>query len=209
MRKFNGNCCRTMIYWKKLFVSKLVYHSEDWGIEMDIETKRLVIRDIRAEDAPVFAEMAQDGTLCEIGFDKDCGRWIQEWVTEAMGLASREILDSEYLAYTVVLKEDNSVVGSVGCSWYEDMGKIGVTYFIGSEYRNRGYASEALQAYIRYFFNRYEVSELIATVNENNIPSLKVIEKTGFRLTGRNLYRDLNDEKEKMYCFYEMKHDIR
>ena len=43
---------------------------------MQIETQRLLIRDIETEDAIPFAIMAADGTLNDCGFDKDCGRWI-------------------------------------------------------------------------------------------------------------------------------------
>ena len=32
-------------------------------------------------------------------------------------------------------------------SYYEDLQKIGITYFIGAQYRNNGYAAEAAKAY--------------------------------------------------------------
>ena len=38
---------------------------------MLIETKRLFIRDLRREDEVFFAEMAADGSLNDVGFDKD------------------------------------------------------------------------------------------------------------------------------------------
>lgn len=40
---------------------------------MLIETERLVIRDVTEEDGPAFAEMAADGSLKDIGFDRDYG----------------------------------------------------------------------------------------------------------------------------------------
>ena len=171
---------------------------------MLIETKRLVIRDVQEEDGPVFAGMAADGSLRDIGFDEDCGRWIMDWIPEAQTLAAQDRPDADYLAYTVAAKDGGAVIGSVGCSWYEDLRETGVTYFIGPQYRNCGYAREAVEAYVRYFFSHYSgISKIIATVREENIPSWKTVEKAGFRLVETKLYQDLNDSQAEPYRFYE------
>lgn len=83
----------------------------------------------------------------------------------------------DYLAYTIVLKEGNIVVGSVGCSYYDDLQETGITYFIGAQYRNNGYASEAVKAYTEYFLKQYSVPKMIAAVRAENVSSWKVIEK--------------------------------
>ena len=55
----------------------------------------------------------------------------------------------DYLAYTIILKDGAAVVGSVGCSYYEDLRETGITYFVGAQYRNNGYAVEAVKAYTK------------------------------------------------------------
>ena len=172
---------------------------------MRIETQRLIIRDLAPLDELSFAEMALDGSLKDVGFDADCKKWLKEWLVEAKALADKDDPTAGYLAYTIQLKHPEIVIGSVGCSYYEDLEKVGITYFIGANYRNQGYAPEAVKAYIRHFFRHYPIRELIATIREENIPSWKVIEKAGFRLLERKMYRDLNDEREKMYRFYSLK----
>ncbi len=172
---------------------------------MQTETRRLLIRDIETDDAIPFAAMAADGTLNDCGFGKDCGNWITEWITEAKDFALRDHPDRDYLAYTITLKDEAAVVGSVGCSYYEDLRETGVTYFIGAQYRNNGYAAEAVTAYTEYFLKHYNVGRIIATVREENIPSWKVIEKAGYILNAKRMYKDLNDEQEKLYRFYEMR----
>lgn len=172
---------------------------------MLIETQRLIIRDLKMEDEIPFIEMASDGSLNDIGFDDSCSEWMAEWITEAKQFAIRNNPCRDYLAYAVTLKDKDIVVGSVGCSFYEDLQEIGITYFIGAQYRNNGYAVEAVKAYIEYFFNYYNASKIIATVRAENIASWKVVEKTGFVLTDKKMYKDLNDENEEMYYFYEIK----
>ena len=172
---------------------------------MLIETQRLTIRDLKTEDGILFGEMAADGSLNDCGFDMDCSRWMTEWVAEAKKFAVRDNPDLDYLAYTIERKNGNIVVGSIGCSYYEDLQEIGITYFIGAQYRNNGYAAEAVNAYTEYFLDCYDVKKMIATVRAENTASWKVIEKAGFTLIEKKMYRDINDEKEELYHFYEMK----
>lgn len=171
---------------------------------MLIETQRLIIRDLETGDKIYFAKMAADGSLNDCGFDKNCALWISEWITEAKNFASRDNPELDYLAYTIVLKNKNIVIGSIGCSYYEDLHETGITYFIGSQHRNNGYAFEAAKAYTQYFPEHYNLSKIIATIRDNNIPSWKVIEKTGFVLTDIKMYKDLNDYEELLYRFYEI-----
>ena len=77
---------------------------------MQIETQRLLIRDVKTEDEIPFVEMAADGSLNDCGFDRDCGRWITKWIAEAKGFALRDDPDMDYLAYTITLKDTCRVI---------------------------------------------------------------------------------------------------
>lgn len=103
----------------------------------------------------------------------------------------------------IAVLTETAVIGSVGCSYYEDFRETGITYFIGAQYRNNGYAVEAVKVYIDYYFNHYNAKRMIATVRDENLPSWKVIEKVGFILREKRMYKDLNDHEEKLYRFYE------
>ncbi len=101
-----------------------------------------------------------------------------DWITEAQNLARDDNPRKMYLAYVIEDKGTGSPVGSVGCSYYEDLRKVGVTYFVRAYFRNNGYASEAIKAYVCYFFEHYDENEIIATIREENLPSWKAIEKS-------------------------------
>ncbi len=167
-----------------------------------IETDRLIIRDVALSDGEAFIHMAFDGSLNDVGFVKDCSSWVDGWIIEAQNLAREDNPRKYYLAYVIEEKRTGSPAGSVGCSFYEDLGKVGITYFIGADFRNNGYASEAIKAYVCYFFEHYDENEIIATIREDNLPSWKTIERVGFSLTEKKMYRDINDAKEKLYRFY-------
>lgn len=100
-----------------------------------------------------------------------------EWIEEAKKLAVRDDPDRDYLAYTITLKYENLVVGSIGCSYYDDFQETGITYFIGAKYRNNGYAAEAVQAYTKYFLRHYNVKGMIATVRNENVVWINIYRK--------------------------------
>ena len=81
---------------------------------------------------------------------------------------------------------------------------MGITYFVGAKFRGKGYAAEAAKAYVRYYFDHYDENEIIATIREENIASWKVIEKSGFVLTDKRMYKDINDTDELQYRFYSV-----
>ena len=140
------------------------------------ESKDLIIRPLELNDATAFSKMAEDGSLQEIGFSVDCHQWMDNWI-------------KEYLAYTIEEKKTGKVIGSVGCCYYDDLDTVGICYFIGAEYRNHGYATQAADYYVQYYFNNYDLSEIIATIKDSNVASWKVAEKLGFDLIDTRMYR--------------------
>lgn len=169
---------------------------------MRIETERLIIRSIERGDEKIFAEMAKDGSLNDVGFDANCSEWIGDWINEAMELSEKDDPRADYIADVICLKEDGRVIGSVGTSYYEDIDKVGIVWFVGAEFRQRGYASEAVNAYVDYYFEHYAEDEILSTIRDANVPSWKTAEKAGFVLEDTRMYKDINDSEEQLYRFY-------
>ena len=175
---------------------------------MYIETERIIIRSIQRGDEKAYVEMAKDGSLTEIGFDESFPDWAGDWINEALVLTEKDDPRADYIPCTILLKSSGKVIGNVGCTYYEDTDKIGICYFIGSEYRKKGYVTEAVKAYVPYFFDHYDEKEIIATIKDDNLPSWKTAEKTGFKLLETKMYKDIYDEKEELYRFYYINSDL-
>lgn len=169
---------------------------------MHIETERTVIRSIRRGDEKIYAEMAKDGSLTEIGFDTDFCEWAEGWINEALELTEKDDPRADYIPCTILLKSTGEVIGNVGCTYYEDTDRIGICYFAGADYRGNGYIGEAVKAYISYFFDYYGEKELIAIIKDINERSWKTAEKCGFELKETKMYKDIDDEREELYRFY-------
>lgn len=52
------------------------------------------------------------------------------------------------------------------------------------EYYNKGYASEAASAILKYGFEDLKLHRIVATCQPENIPSYRVMEKIGMRREG-------------------------
>ena len=173
---------------------------------MRIETNRLIIRSLTLEDEQAFIEMASDGSLNEIYGDcSECDKWMGQWIRESMQLEIENDPNREYLAFVIEEKNIGQAIGSVGTSFYEDLQKIGITYFVGSKFRGQGYASEAVSAFAKYYFLHYNTDILFATARVRNIASCKVLERAGFVLYDSRMYQDMYDETAELNNFYELK----
>ena len=172
---------------------------------MRIETKRLIIRSVHKGDEQALADMAKDGSFSELGFDADCSQWIDEWIDEAIDLSLKDDPRVDYICSIICLKDDEKIIGSVGNTYYEDTKKIGICYGIGAKFRQSGYASEAVKAYLEFFFDHYDEDEIIATISDDNTASCKTAEKSGFQLLDTRMYKDIYDTEERLYRFYAAK----
>jgi len=175
---------------------------------MRIETERLIIRSLKLSDEQAFIEMASDGSLTEIYGDcSECHKWMGKWIRESIQLEAQNDPNHAYLAFVVEDKSSGQAIGSVGTSYYEDMQRIGITYFIGANFRGHGYMTEAVRAFVKYFFQHYDVDSLFATASVWNKASCKTLEKAGFVVFDTKLYQDLLDDKAELSNFYELRRE--
>lgn len=61
-----------------------------------------------------------------------------EFISHAIELETGDNPYNEYMAFAIEDKITHRIVGSVGSSYYEDFMEVGVTYFIGADYRGNG-----------------------------------------------------------------------
>lgn len=66
---------------------------------------------------------------------------------------------------------------------FHERAGIGIL-IINKEFRDKGYASEALEALINYSFEILKLHQLYANVNKDNASSLKLFKKHGFIISG-------------------------
>lgn len=88
--------------------------------------------------------------------------------------------------FFIFRKEDNALVGSIVLAnirrGVAQSGSLG--YWIGEPYARRGYMTAALRALIPVAFDMLRLHRLEAACIPTNIPSIRLLEKTGFQREG-------------------------
>lgn len=111
-----------------------------------------------------------------------------------------------YIRYYVFLKDQpDVVVGTVSCgNIMNDPHSVGTLgYKFDEDYWHQGYASEAITGVLNEVFTQLKLHRVIAYVMEGNIPSIKLLERLGFRLEGlceKNLKVNGQWENHRLYA---------
>lgn len=132
------------------------------------------LRDVRDEDLDVFFEHQRDPVARHMAAftskdGNDRAAFDAHWA---------KIRNDETITNRTIVA-GGAVIGSIGR--FELDGKPNVTYWIGREYWGRGLATKALALSL----DQIPTRPLYASVAGDNIGSRRVLEKCGFRVTGR------------------------
>ncbi|MEO3786614.1 GNAT family N-acetyltransferase [Actinocorallia sp. B10E7] len=87
----------------------------------------------------------------------------------------------------IIERASGLVVGSIGLFWPPSDGSLELGYGVVPSRRGLGYAPEATRALTGHAFTAQAVRTVHATVELSNPPSIRVLEKAGFRLAGTDL----------------------
>ena len=98
--------------------------------------------------------------------------------------------DSTFLGWYVwmiINNQMNRVVGDIGfLGKSDDKGSVEIGYAIVPEFRQQGYATEAVKGLLGWVFGHPEVKRVLAHCSEDNEASIRVVEKAGFRRVAKN-----------------------
>ena len=77
-------------------------------------------------------------------------------------------------------QKDIDLLINIGSDEY-DKKEVGIGYFLDTSHENHGYMTEALIAFCDYVFNAYKYSHIAAMIQPENVASIAVIRKAGFK----------------------------
>lgn len=146
---------------------------------MITETKRLLLRELTAEDFDgLYAVLADSDIMEHYPYTFDAAR-VQNWIRR-----NRERYATDgFGLWAVVLKETGEMIGDCGitmqCIHGELLPEIG--YHIRKDQQRRGYASEAAAACIRFAFENYDFPAVYSYMKYTNLPSQRTAMKNGMR----------------------------
>jgi RimJ/RimL family protein N-acetyltransferase len=142
-----------------------------------LDTPRLVLREMAAEDRPFVAEMLADPDVTryyERQFDADD---VRAW----MNRQQRCYAEDGHGLWLVVERDSGEPVGQVGLMMQEVEGvrRPEVGWLLHRPFWGRGYATEAGAATRDAAFTRWGYAQVISLIRPANEPSRRVAERIG------------------------------
>jgi 8-oxo-dGTP diphosphatase len=143
-----------------------------------IETPRLILRAVTLADAPWIERYVSEWDVA-----RHTARIPHPYPAGGAVDFIRSLDPKEGPTFAIERREDHEPVGLIGLEFAAD-GEAETGFWIGKPFWGRGYASEALQAVVRYGFLNIGLSRLVATAVPDNRASVRVQEKAGLVFTG-------------------------
>lgn len=161
---------------------------------MKIETKRLIIGEIRPEDREdYFANISHDKEVLKT--------FICTYQEDPDSFDFSKYLGRDDL-FAIREKESGRLIGVfVECDVDKVNGSLEIGYGLGSRYWGKGYATETVKAMLTYYFEKAGMKTVYASFFPENIASKHVMEKCGmtFSHINENELVYLNKERDLVY----------
>jgi ribosomal-protein-alanine N-acetyltransferase len=101
---------------------------------------------------------------------------------------AQKLVTDRMALWATILKGENLYIGRCGLvpHFKADGGSVSgeaaLGYYIASQYWHHGFATEAGKAFIHFGFSELALNRIVATVEEGNDASVRVLQKLGFSL---------------------------
>jgi RimJ/RimL family protein N-acetyltransferase len=145
-----------------------------------IETKRLILRQWKMEDADSMFIYAKDPAVGPIA------GWPAHKSVEVSKVIISHFLDHHPYCYAICEKDNiNHAIGSIELKINSDLAinrdEAEIGYWLGKPYWGRGYMPEACAALIEYGFLKLGFNKIWGGYYDGNLKSKRVQEKLGFK----------------------------
>lgn len=150
---------------------------------LELYTDRLRLRTMKRDDLQNFLRVNQDPSVNQfVGVPGSESVILEKFEHKLIPWAFES---GDWLTLTIEEIGSNRFVGFTGlyCSNLA-LGHVEVGYMLAVERQGKGYATESLKAVIDWACLSLKVHKIIATCATENLASVRVLEKAGFRLEG-------------------------
>ncbi len=153
-----------------------------------IETKRLKlvpldIENINPDDPGQFEQYLGrrlTGVLLGKDINQETGAAMRASLQNVIKSKLQDQWYEEWQSLLIILKDINKIIGGICFQKNsEEYGAAQIYFMIHPEHRNNGYMTEALQSGIPWIFQNPDIAYLLAETARDNLPSRRVLEKTG------------------------------
>ena len=145
----------------------------------ELSTKRLLLRQITHEDNKKLLEVLSDENTCKY-LTHNAVNDISKINKLILGI-QRFFEEKQRIRWGIAIKDQNNIIGHCGFFEIDNINSCAeISYCLKSEFWAKGFMTEALNEMLKFGFNNYGLNRIVAKVVEDNIGSIKTLEKLGF-----------------------------
>ena len=145
-----------------------------------LETERLILRHFNTDDAPFILALLNEASFL---------RYIGDKKVRTLDDARQYILNGPVASYErhgfglyqVELKDTHTPIGMCGLLKREELPQPDIGFAFLPDFWNKGFAFEAAITVLTYAREPLQLDGLLAIVNPDNEPSIRLLEKLGFK----------------------------
>lgn len=144
---------------------------------------KIALRPLEPEDIDILYKWENDMGIWEVSNTKT--PFSKHVLAQYLIEAAKDIYETKQLRL-IIQNEKQEAVGAIDLFDFEPYHlRAGVGVLIhNSADKNKGYASDALQALSNYAFEILGLKQLYANITSDNLISIKLFEKSGFKKVG-------------------------
>ena len=156
-------------------------------MNLQLETKRLLVRPLEISDAQAFFKMDNNPNVHKY-------LWQKPVLTIDETLSTIKSVQDQYVNHKIgrfaaVLKSTNEFIGWVGIKFNTDIVNnktnfYDIGYRLDEPFWGQGYATEASFAWLDYGFQIMKIQNMEAAAHIDNVASNKILDKIGMTNTG-------------------------
>lgn len=150
-----------------------------------LETERLILRKLSLSDAPEIYKLRSDLAVAALtGIVPASG--IDDAIAH-INKIEKLIFENASIYWAISYKQDPALIGTI-CLWNFDVAQetVEIGYELLPEFRGKGLAAEAIKSVTSFGFDKMGVKSIVGFPSEDNAPSVKLLEKLGFRLSAND-----------------------
>lgn len=163
-----------------------------------LETSRLELRHLAATDAPFIVRLLNDTAF--LRFIGDRGVRTE---ADARAYLAAGPIDSYHRhghgLYAATLRGSGEPIGMCGLVRRDYLDEPDLGFALLPQHRALGYTAEAAAAVIAHAREHLGIARLLAITSLDNIPSIRLLEKLGFRLE-RRMQRPAESEEINLFA---------
>lgn len=147
---------------------------------MIVNSHRLSLRQFTPEDAPFILSLLNDPAFLHFIGDKGVRN-----LDDARNYLTNSPIASYqrhgFGLYLVELKDFQTPIGMCGLLKRDALEHVDLGFAFMPDYRRQGYGCEAASAVLSYARNDLKLGDILAITNPDNVGSIKLLERLGFR----------------------------